>query len=73
MAQTASETAWFKELCDYFAPVREEIIARELSGEEINADIDAAVKAVRFSTPRRSGPCSPTWRASQGRNSDPGC
>ncbi|MDQ6604653.1 MAG: AbrB/MazE/SpoVT family DNA-binding domain-containing protein [Chloroflexota bacterium] len=38
---------WLKELYDYFAPVREEIRARGLSEEEVNADIDAAVREVR--------------------------
>ncbi len=34
-------------LYDYFAPVREEILARGISEEEVNADIDAAIAAVR--------------------------
>ncbi len=38
---------WLKELYDYFAPVREEIRTRGLSEEEVNADIDAAVREVR--------------------------
>lgn len=38
---------WLQELYDYFAPVREEIVAMGLSEEEVNADIDAAVRAVR--------------------------
>lgn len=45
--RTAGEMGWFKELYDYFAPVREEIIERGISEEEVNADIDAAVRAVR--------------------------
>jgi AbrB family looped-hinge helix DNA binding protein len=36
-----------KALNDYFAPVREEILARGISEEEVNADIDAAIAAVR--------------------------
>jgi bifunctional DNA-binding transcriptional regulator/antitoxin component of YhaV-PrlF toxin-antitoxin module len=34
-------------LYEYFAPVREEILARGISEEEVNADIDAAIAAVR--------------------------
>lgn len=38
---------WLRELYDYFAPVREEILAAGYSEDEVNADIDAAVRAVR--------------------------
>jgi AbrB family looped-hinge helix DNA binding protein len=38
---------WLRELYEYFAPVREEILARGISAEEINADIDAAIAEVR--------------------------
>jgi AbrB family looped-hinge helix DNA binding protein len=38
---------WLKELYDYFAPVRQEIIDRGISEEEVNADIDAAFAEVR--------------------------
>ena len=38
---------WLRELYEYFAPVREEILARGISEEEVNADIDAAIAAVR--------------------------
>lgn len=38
---------WLRELYEYFAPVRAEILARGLSEEEVNADIDAAVREVR--------------------------
>lgn len=38
---------WLRELYEYFAPVREEIRARGISEEEVNADIDAAIAAVR--------------------------
>ena len=38
---------WLRELYEYFAPVREEILARGISSEEVNADIDAAIAAVR--------------------------
>jgi bifunctional DNA-binding transcriptional regulator/antitoxin component of YhaV-PrlF toxin-antitoxin module len=34
-------------LYDYFAPVREEILARGISQEELYADIDAAIAEVR--------------------------
>ena len=34
-------------LYEHFAPVREEIQARGISEEEVNADIDAALAAVR--------------------------
>jgi bifunctional DNA-binding transcriptional regulator/antitoxin component of YhaV-PrlF toxin-antitoxin module len=40
-----------RELYEHFAPVREEILARGISEEELNADIDAAVKAVRDQQP----------------------
>jgi len=38
---------WLRELYDYFAPVREEILAAGYSEEEVNADIDAALREVR--------------------------
>ena len=38
---------WLRELYEYFAPVREEILARGISEEELNADIDAAIAEVR--------------------------
>jgi len=47
VGRTAGEMDWFKELYEYFAPVREEIIERGFSEEEVNADIDVAVRAVR--------------------------
>ena len=34
-------------LYEYFAPVREEILARGISQEELYADIDAAIEEVR--------------------------
>jgi len=40
-----ADSAWFKELYDYFAPVRVE--ATRQSEEEIDRAIDAALKAVR--------------------------
>jgi bifunctional DNA-binding transcriptional regulator/antitoxin component of YhaV-PrlF toxin-antitoxin module len=39
--------AWFYELWEYFAPVREEADAKGYSDEEINAWIDEALAAVR--------------------------
>ena len=38
---------WLRELYEHFAPVREEILKRGISEEELNADIDAAVDDVR--------------------------
>lgn len=38
---------WLRELYDYFAPVREEILASGITEEELNADIDAAIAEVR--------------------------
>lgn len=38
---------WFRALYEYFAPVRQEILGRGISEEEVNADIDAAIAAVR--------------------------
>jgi len=42
---TVAGSPWFKELYDYFAPVRAE--AAQQSEEEIDGAIDAALKAVR--------------------------
>lgn len=39
--------AWLKDLYQYFAPVREEIEVRGVSEDELNEDIDSAVRAVR--------------------------
>ena len=44
---TEQGSPWLRELYEYFAPVREEISRRGISEEEINADIDAAIAAVR--------------------------
>jgi hypothetical protein len=38
---------WLRARYDYFAPVRQEIIDRGISEEEVNADIDAAIAGVR--------------------------
>jgi len=43
---------WLKELYDYFAPARKE--AAKYTEEEINADIDRAVKEVRQKHAKRS-------------------
>ncbi len=45
--QTTNDSAWFVELYTLFASVRAEIIERGIGEEEVNADIDAAVRAVR--------------------------
>ena len=38
---------WLGALYEYFAPVREEILARGIAEEEVNADIDAVIAEVR--------------------------
>lgn len=43
------------ELYEYFAPVREEILASGVTEEEIDADIDAAIAEVRAEARARSG------------------
>ncbi len=47
LGQIANDMAWFGELYAFFAPVRAEIIGRGIGEEEVNADIDTAVRAVR--------------------------
>lgn len=47
MADGAKGSPGLRALYEYFAPVREEILARGISEEEVNADIDAAIAAVR--------------------------
>jgi AbrB family looped-hinge helix DNA binding protein len=47
VSEQPAGSPWLKELYEYFAPVREEIIARGISEEEVNADIDAAIAEVR--------------------------
>jgi hypothetical protein len=44
---TAKGSPWLRELYEHFAPVREEILARGIPEEEVYADIDAAIAAVR--------------------------
>lgn len=45
--EQAMDTSWYRQLYDYFAPVREGAIAKGYTEEEINAAIDEAVRAVR--------------------------
>src|SRR5215208_1865801 len=47
MAESPKGSPWLRELYEYFAPVREDIIRRGISEEEVNADIDAAIAEVR--------------------------
>ena len=46
-SESGHSSDWLQALYDYYAPVREEILARGISEEEVNADIDAAIAAVR--------------------------
>jgi hypothetical protein len=46
-ASASMPNDWFKDLYDYFAPVRAEIIARGIGEDEVNADIVAALQEVR--------------------------
>jgi len=43
----ATGSSWVRDCYDYFAPVRAEIAAAGYSEDEVNADIDAAIRAVR--------------------------
>ena len=45
--ETGTGSPWLKDLYNYFAPVREEAIAKGYTEEEINAAIDEAVRASR--------------------------
>jgi len=47
VAETAGNADWFKELHDYYAPVREEIAERGIGEDELNEDIAAALREVR--------------------------
>lgn len=40
-------SSWVRELYDYFAPVRDAIATAGYSEEEVNSDIEAAIRAVR--------------------------
>ncbi len=46
-AKTVQDSSWLRDLYDYFAPVRDEVVEKGYTEEEVNADIDAAVRAVR--------------------------
>ena len=46
---------WAKDLYALFAPAREEIAKSGLTEDEINAEIDAAIREVRTANKRRSG------------------
>jgi AbrB family looped-hinge helix DNA binding protein len=45
--QADDEPTWFERLYDYFAPAREEAVAKGYTEEEINEWIDEAVREVR--------------------------
>jgi AbrB family looped-hinge helix DNA binding protein len=47
VTETAKGSQGLRALYEYFAPVREEILARGISQEELFADIDAAIEEVR--------------------------
>ena len=47
LAESGRLTVVCATLYEYFAPVREEILRRGISEEEVNADIDAAIAEVR--------------------------
>ena len=53
VAEAVAGSPWLRELYDYFAPVRQEAIDKGYTEEEINADIDAAVKASRAARAKR--------------------
>lgn len=40
-------STWFKELYDYLGPARDEITSAGYTEDEVNADIEAAIQAVR--------------------------
>lgn len=43
----AEGALWLRELYEYFAPVREEILRQGYTEEEVNAAIDEAIREVR--------------------------
>ena len=49
LSEMTEGSSWLQELYAYFAPVRQEIIDRNISEDEVNADIDAAIQAARAS------------------------
>ena len=46
MDESSNGSPWLRELYEYFAPVREEILASGITEEELFADIDAAIAEV---------------------------
>lgn len=54
LADTASGSAWMKDLYEMFAPVRREISKRGYSDKEIDTAVDKAVRAVRKKHASRS-------------------
>ena len=55
MQQSSKGSAWLRELHEYFAPLREEILASGITEEELNADIDKAVAEVRAEKRAKQG------------------
>jgi AbrB family looped-hinge helix DNA binding protein len=51
---SAKGSAWFKELYDLFEPTRAAIAESDLTDEEINAEIDRAIREVRAKRRKRS-------------------
>ncbi|MDP9238542.1 MAG: AbrB/MazE/SpoVT family DNA-binding domain-containing protein [Chloroflexota bacterium] len=47
-------SAWFKELYDLFEPARSAIASSGLTDEEINAEIDTAIREVRAKRRKRT-------------------
>jgi bifunctional DNA-binding transcriptional regulator/antitoxin component of YhaV-PrlF toxin-antitoxin module len=45
--EATTGSPWLRELYEYFAPVRQEILDKGYTEEEVNADIDAAIREVR--------------------------
>lgn len=48
---TTVSRAALRDLYQQFAPIREQIVTQKISEEEVNADIDAALRAVRQQHP----------------------
>ncbi len=55
MNSPGNGSPWLRELYEYFAPVREEILASGITQEELFADIDAAIEEVRAERRARRG------------------
>src|SRR3954447_26061367 len=47
VTEVGEGSPFLKELYEYFAPAREEVLDKGYSGEEIDAAVDQAVRAVR--------------------------